>query len=83
MEEFFHTYRDSLPRVPEEVELAHIFVTPKPTADQKEEARAAMQQLLDSLKAGVDFGDLAKRHSEDPARPRRAAISGLSAGDNS
>ena len=29
VEEFFRTYRDSLPRVPEEVELAHIFIKPK------------------------------------------------------
>ena len=65
-EEFFLAYRDSLPRVPEEVELAHIFIKPKFGEAEQIATRARAQLLLDSIAAGTDFGELAKRHSEDP-----------------
>ncbi len=77
VEEFYNTYKDSLPPVPDQLEMSRIFVTPKPTADQKEEARAAMQQLVDSLKAGVDFGDLARRHSQDQASAQQGGDLGF------
>jgi peptidyl-prolyl cis-trans isomerase SurA len=66
VEEFYKTYKDSLGEVPEEVELAHILVKPKFDEQAKAEARKKMQALLDSLKAGVPFEDLARRHSQDP-----------------
>lgn len=66
VEEFYKTYKDSLGEVPEEVELAHIFVKPKFNEKEKAATRAKLQALLDSLKAGVPFEDLAKRHSQDP-----------------
>jgi len=66
VEEFFQMYKDSLGRVPEEVELAHIFIKPKPDEAAKAVARTKAQALLDSLKAGANFSDLAKRHSDDP-----------------
>lgn len=66
VEEFYRTFKDSLGDVPAEVELAHIFVKPKFDEAAKQEARKKMTLLLDSLKAGVPFEDIAKRHSQDP-----------------
>jgi len=66
VEDFYRTYRDSLPRVPEEVTLSQIVVKPRYTDEAKAAARARAQLLLDSIRLGVDFGALAKRHSEDP-----------------
>ncbi len=66
VEEFFDTYRDSLGTVPEEVELAHIYIEPKPSESARQAARRKMEALIDSLNAGVDFADLARRHSQDP-----------------
>jgi peptidyl-prolyl cis-trans isomerase SurA len=66
VEEFFAQYRDSLGQVPEEVELAHIAIKLKPGPAAKTAGRARAQALLDSMKTGVDFAELAKRHSEDP-----------------
>ena len=66
VEEFYRTYKDSLPRVSEEVDLAHIYIRPKASAASLEAARTKLEALLDSLKSGVDFGDLARRHSQDP-----------------
>ena len=50
-----------------EVKLAHIFLaTPEGASEeQKEEARKLAMALGDSLEMGVDFGELAKRHSDD------------------
>lgn len=66
VEEFYKTYKDSLGEVPEEVELAHIYVKPKFDDAAKRAARKKLTALMDSLKAGVAFEELAKRHSQDP-----------------
>jgi peptidyl-prolyl cis-trans isomerase SurA len=66
VEEFYESYKDSLPKVPEEVELSHIFIVPK--ADSALEARTRMQlsAIRDSIIAGGDFADFARRYSQDP-----------------
>lgn len=66
VEEFYDTYKDSLGQVPEEVELARIFIRPKFDSSAVMVARQKLEALQDSLKAGVEFAELAKRHSEDP-----------------
>ncbi len=66
VEDFFSTFKDSLGSIPEEVELAHIYIEPKPSAGAKAIARERLQGLLDSIKAGADFAGLATRHSQDP-----------------
>ena len=66
VEDFYETYKDSLEKVPEEVELAHIYIKPGLDKTAHEAARAKAQAILDSIKAGADFADMAKRHSEDP-----------------
>lgn len=77
VEEFFAMYKDSLGTVPEEVELAHIFARPKFDEAAKAEARRKAELLLDSIKAGVDFGDLARRHSQDPGSAARGGDLGM------
>jgi peptidyl-prolyl cis-trans isomerase SurA len=66
VEEFFATYKDSLPTVPEEMELYHIFRLPKVTESAKKIVMARAQRILDSIKAGSDFGEMARRYSDDP-----------------
>lgn len=63
--EFYNSYRDSLPEVNDEFELSHIFVERKPTESEKLEARRIAQLILDSIKQGIDFSELAKRNSGD------------------
>jgi len=77
VEDFFQTYKDSLGTIPEEVELVHIAIKRRPGEAAKRAARAKAQVLLDSLKAGVDFKDLAMRHSEDPATAPHGGDLGL------
>ncbi|MGH2567230.1 MAG: peptidylprolyl isomerase [Bacteroidota bacterium] len=65
VEEFFQAYQDSLPRIPEEFDLSHIFVVPKPDTSVELQTRSFMAALLDSLRAGGDFTSFARRYSDD------------------
>jgi peptidyl-prolyl cis-trans isomerase SurA len=74
---FFATYKDSLPPVPEEVELSHIFVKPRISESARSFAIDKMQLLLDSLRLGTPFSDLARRHSQDPGTAQAGGELGL------
>ena len=67
VEEFFQQFKDSLPKVPEEFELYHMFRIPAIGQAAKTVVKAKAQKILDSLKAGGDFVDFAKRYSDDKA----------------
>ena len=66
VEEFYAQYRDSIRAIPASVELAHIVKHIKPSADAKEEVKRLALRIRDSIVKGVDFAELAKRHSGDP-----------------
>jgi len=63
---FYNTYKDSLPQIPEQVTISHIFIVPKPSATARNQAYSLAKSLLDSLKNGADFASLAKKYSQDP-----------------
>jgi len=63
--EFFETYQDSLPPASDEYELAHIFLIRKITDAEKKYAKDKALEILDSIKNGYDFSELAKRNSDD------------------
>jgi peptidyl-prolyl cis-trans isomerase SurA len=65
IEEFFATFKDSLPAVPEELQLYHILRIPKIGQQSKAKVKEKAQVILDSIKAGGDFAELARRYSED------------------
>jgi len=77
VQEFFKTYSDSLPPVPEQVELRQIAMFPQVTAAFREAARAKAQGLLDSIRGGADFEQLAKDFSDDPGSARNGGSLGL------
>ncbi|MCC6864951.1 MAG: peptidylprolyl isomerase [Ignavibacteria bacterium] len=62
---FYNDYKDSLPQVPETYELYQIVRIPKITEDAKFIAREKAEKILDSVKMGIDFSELAKRNSDD------------------
>jgi peptidyl-prolyl cis-trans isomerase SurA len=66
VEEFFREYRDSIGVIPEKVTISHIYRNPRQSEQLKAKFREKAEAILDSIKAGVDFAELAKRHSEDP-----------------
>lgn len=64
-EEFFESYKDSLPKVPEELELSHIFIAPKTDTVHEEQTRMMLSTIRDSIAGGGDFADFAQRYSQD------------------
>ena len=72
LQAYYDQHREDY-RVPEQVSVSHILIkTPLPGTDGKvdakgvEEARKKAEDILKQLKAGGNFGELAKKHSEDP-----------------
>jgi peptidyl-prolyl cis-trans isomerase SurA len=65
VEKFFNLYKDSLPLIGAEVELATIVKIVKPLPNQKEHSRELARAIVDSLKNGADFALMAKRYSQD------------------
>jgi peptidyl-prolyl cis-trans isomerase SurA len=66
VEEFFNTYKDSIGTIPEKVTLYHIFQNPKAGDKLKKKFREKAVAILDSLLAGKDFAELARKYSDDP-----------------
>jgi peptidyl-prolyl cis-trans isomerase SurA len=66
VEEFFDQYKDSLGVVQEKYDISHIFQNPKTGERIKKKAHDLAVMILDSLKKGADFGELAKKYSDDP-----------------
>jgi peptidyl-prolyl cis-trans isomerase C len=56
----------------QEVHARHVLITPEEPGDEKakEEARKEAQEVLDQARAGEDFGELARTHSDGPSAPR-------------
>ena len=63
--DFFEQYRDSLPEASTEYELSHIYVVRTVTDDEKKLAFEKAKIILDSIKNGANFEELAKRNSDD------------------
>lgn len=66
VEEFFNIYKDSIGTIPEKLTIFHIFQNPKASEKLKKKFLEQATSLLDSLKAGADFSELAKKYSDDP-----------------
>ncbi len=66
VEEFFDKYKDSIGVIPEKVKIYHIYRNPQASDEVKKEAYQLAQSILDSIKAGADFSEMAKRYSQDP-----------------
>lgn len=64
VEQFFSIYKDSLPPVSAEVELATIVKLVKAQENQKQKTKQFAQSLVDSLRHGADFAALARRYSQ-------------------
>jgi len=66
VEEFYETYKDSLGMIPEKLRIYHIFRNPKTTDRLKNQYRDFAKAVLDSIKNGASFEEMAKKYSEDP-----------------
>ncbi len=58
--------KDSLPTLNKEVEVGEIVFTPKLNKEEKEYYKQKAEDLRNRVKAGEDFGTLARLYSQDP-----------------
>jgi peptidyl-prolyl cis-trans isomerase SurA len=72
VEEFY-----SLPRVPEELEMSDIVIAPNFDPEARAAAYKKLTAIRDSIRAGGDFADFAKRYSEDPGSAPRGGDLGF------
>ncbi len=71
IENFFETNKDSLPEVGSSINISQILVEIKPGEAAFEESKKTAVQLLDSIKKGADFAQLAKIFSNDPSSGKK------------
>jgi len=62
---FYATYKDSLAEVPETYTISHIYIVPKPDTAVERQTYLKASAVLDSIRAGGDFADFAKKYSAD------------------
>lgn len=65
--DFYNKYKDSIPAVPETFELYEIMRIPSLSEEAKKIAYDKIKLILDSLKDGADFSELARINSDDSA----------------
>lgn len=66
VEDFYKSFKDSIGTIPEKVVIYHIFQNPKASGKLKKKFYDKAAALLDSIKTGKDFSELAKKYSDDP-----------------
>ena len=77
VEEFYKTYRDSLPVLKEAVKISHILLKPEPSEEAVKNATQKAEEILERIKKGEDFAELAKNYSDDPGSASRGGDLGL------
>jgi len=77
VENFFTTYKDSLPTMPETVDISHILKQIRAGGESRKKALEKIHLIQDKLNAGENFSDLAKQYSEDPASAKRSGDLGF------
>ena len=70
--ESFYEQNTGMFQTPEQIQASHILIKVAPEADDniKEDAQKKMRDLQKKVKAGEDFAELAKTHSEGPSSVR-------------
>lgn len=81
VENFFETYRDSLPEHPRSVKLARILLVPASSADMQDSLRREAESLLTRIGAGESFEELAKEYSDDISADQGGDIGTFNQGD--
>lgn len=77
VEQFYQTYKDSLPMVAASVKLSHVLFSIQAGEEAVQAAREKIESLQKRILAGEDFATLAGEFSEDPGSSKRGGELGL------
>ncbi|MFQ5753605.1 MAG: peptidylprolyl isomerase, partial [bacterium] len=77
VEDFYKVNRDSLPELKESVNISHILLPVEPSESAVKEARQKAEEILNRLKKGEDFEELARQYSEDPGSASKGGDLGM------
>ena len=65
--QYYNEHKDSIPQIPERVDISHILIIPKPSKSHNTETRNKLLQIKeDVLNDIISFTDAAKEYSQDP-----------------
>ncbi|MDA3870744.1 MAG: peptidylprolyl isomerase [Candidatus Marinimicrobia bacterium] len=65
--QYYNEHKDSIPQIPERVDISHILIIPKPSKSHNTETRKKLLQIKeDILNNKFSFSDAAKEYSQDP-----------------
>lgn len=67
VEEFYKTHRDSLPKQEEAIKISHILLRASPGEEVVARALEKIRAILEDVRSGADFAELARKYSEDQA----------------
>lgn len=77
VENFYETYKDSLPFIPTQVKLRHLLLNLEAGEKSVAKTIAFLDSLRDAIYAGADFAELAIKYSEDPGSRTRGGDLGF------
>ncbi len=66
VEDFYNTYKDSLPDMPKRVNISHIVMKEKPNTLADSLAIAKLKSIRDQIENGASFSAMAEKYSQDP-----------------
>lgn len=66
VEELYHSMKDSLPSLKEEIHIANLLIQIKPGEEARQNAMKRIKAIQTKLKEGEDFVELARTVSDDP-----------------
>lgn len=81
VKKFYADYKDSLPPSPKQLRLFQILLSVEPAPTTLDSLKAKAQSVMAEIKAGLDFGEAAKRYSEDPSSERGGDIGSYGRGE--
>ncbi len=82
MRAFYEANREQLEARPATISFRHVVIQPEPSSEATAEAREEAQRILDMVRGGGDFADLARQFSQDPgSRPQGGELGWYRRGD--
>jgi peptidyl-prolyl cis-trans isomerase SurA len=77
VEQFYNTFKDSLPSRKSTVDISHILMDVKPSEESAQKAYEKIKEIQKKLEEGEDFAELARKYSEDPGSAKNGGDLGF------